>query len=50
MAYALPPLVDLFEGCTVAEVTLETCERYTEQRCRSGAICRSEQQPLATTY
>jgi integrase len=42
IAYALVPLIDFFEGCAVADVTPETCERYTTERARSSGTVRRE--------
>jgi hypothetical protein len=41
-AYAVPPLVDSFGGCTVDKVTKNTCKRYAQNRGRSMGTVRRE--------
>jgi hypothetical protein len=42
IAYAVLALTDSYEGNTVADVTPQTCERYTEKRGRSAGTVRRE--------
>jgi len=42
IAYAVLPLIDFFEGNTLADVTPQTCGRYVDQRGRSAGTVRRE--------
>jgi integrase len=42
IGYAIEPLVDFFEGNSLADVTPQTCGRYVEKRCRSIGTARRE--------
>jgi integrase len=42
IAYAVLALTDFFEGNTVADVTVETCARYSQKRGRSAGTVRRE--------
>lgn len=42
LAFAASPLTDFFEGVTVANVTPQTCGRYTEKRGRGAGTVRLE--------
>jgi hypothetical protein len=42
IAYAVLALTDFFEGSTVADVTPQTCRRYTDKRVRSAGTVRRE--------
>jgi integrase len=42
IAYAVLPLIDFFEGNSVADVSPQTCARYIEKRNRSLGTCRRE--------
>jgi integrase len=42
IAYAVLALTDFFEGLTVADVTPQTCSRYSEKRGRSKGAVRRE--------
>lgn len=42
IAYAVLALTDFFEGCSVADVTPQTCARYAEKRGRSAGTARRE--------
>ncbi len=42
ITYAVLPLIDFFEGNTVADVTPQTCARYAAKRGRSAGTARRE--------